>query len=83
MVDMLLLPTGGVKAFGVVRHDTERTGQKTMVRAERTRSSTQLLLFSVTETILCPGWRKKKTQPFKLSCAYYSPMCTYLEPMLL
>lgn len=55
LVDMLVLPAGGVEVFGVARTDNEKTGQTAMVRAERIRSSTQLLFFCVTETILCRG----------------------------
>lgn len=68
-VDMFVSPRGGVKAFGVVRTDNERAGQTEMVRAGRIEvgrrgkidgvsersSSTQLLLFCVTETILSSG----------------------------
>lgn len=63
MVNMFVLPTG------VVRTDNERTGQSETVRAEGVEmgkegkidgvsersSSTQLLIFCVTETILSSG----------------------------
>lgn len=69
MVEMFVLPTRGVMALSVVMTDEERAGQTEMVRAGRIEvdrggkidgvsersSSTQLLLFCMTETILSPG----------------------------
>lgn len=68
-VDLFVSPTGSVTAFGVLRAANARAGQTEVVitvkkkrgRGGRTdcvterSSSTQLLLFFVTETILSPA----------------------------